>query len=522
MRRSVAFVAAATMMLALLPTPGGATPTADPGVVPGAYIVVLESGDPGAVAAEHSRAHNASVAHVYRHALRGYAARMSERAAARIAADPRVAYVDVDRVVTTAHHQCGHDKPTPYAGDCDAPSPEPGTGTIAGTVTTSSGDLLSGATVTVGGTTLSATSGDDGAYSIIDVPVGEHTVTATAEGFDPQGKTVSVEADQTTTVGFALTATSTGTLQPVPWGVARVVALLRGGNTGAGIHVYVIDTGIDPDHRDLTVSEGYAVERCRGGGCAADWDDDHGHGTHVAGTIGALDNDVDVVGVAPDVTLHAVKVLAKNGSGTRSGVIADIDGVAGHNTGVARVANMSLGGSGSKTGTCATSGFTGSDAYHEAICTATHVGVVFAVAAGNNGADAAGAVPAAYADTVITVSATNADPDWPSWSNWGDDEVAGIPTASAPVGIAAPGVSIPSTRAGGGTTTMSGTSMAAPHAAGAAALFLNTEPEQTAGYGALANARADLLGRAESTQTQTWTNTSGKSHLERFLQVTGL
>ncbi|MEX0658332.1 MAG: S8 family serine peptidase, partial [Egibacteraceae bacterium] len=386
MRRSIAFVGAATMMLALLPTAGGATPTADPDVIPGAYIVVLESGDPGAVAAEHSRAHNASVAHVYRHALRGYAARMSERAAARIAADPRVAYVDADRVVTTAHHQCGHDKPTPYSGDCDAPSPEPGTGTIAGTVTASTDEAIADATVTVEGTTLSATSDGNGDYSISDVPEGKHTVTATADGFDPQSKEATVGADSTTTVDFTLTATSTD-LQPVPWGVERVGAPLRDGNTGAGIHVYVIDTGIDPDHRDLTtnVAEGYAVEPCRGGGCAADWDDDHGHGTHVAGTIGALDNDVDVVGVAPDVTLHAVKVLAKSGSGTRSGVIAGIDWVASHNTGLARVANMSLGGSGSKTATCANGEFSGADAYHQAICDATDVGVVFAVAAGNSG-----------------------------------------------------------------------------------------------------------------------------------------
>ena len=214
-----------------------------------------------------------------------------------------------------------------------------------------------------------------------------------------------------------------GSGEEVPWGVDRIGARANGG-TGAGVDVYVIDTGIDADHPDLKthLGEGYAVTSCRGGGCKASWDDDHSHGTHVAGTIGALDNDIDVVGVAPGVTLHAVKVLAKNGSGSRSGVIAGIDWVAQQvkQAGKPAVANMSLGGSGSKTGTCDTGGFTGSDSYHEAICTAAHLGVVFAVAAGNDGADAELAVPAAYDDAVITVTATSNQDDWPSWSNWGN------------------------------------------------------------------------------------------------------
>lgn len=182
------------------------------------------------------------------------------------------------------------------------------------------------------------------------------------------------------------------------------------------------------------------------------------------------------------------------------------------------IANMSLGGSGSKTGTCTASGFSGSDSYHQSICNATRSGVVFAVAAGNDGADAAGAVPAAYDDAVVTVSATSSSDNWPSWSNWGDDAASWTVKLSAPVAIAAPGVSILSTRTGGGTTTMSGTSMASPHVAGALALLLKSNP-QSANYSAFANLRAMLLSTAESTVG--FSNTSGKPHDEDFLDVRG-
>jgi subtilisin len=306
--------------------------------------------------------------------------------------------------------------------------------------------------------------------------------------------------------------------QAIPWGISRVGADTNS-NTGAGIRVYIIDTGIDGNHRDLNVVGGYAVEKCKGR-CSADWHDDHGHGTHVAGTVGALDNSVDVVGVAPGVDLYAVKVLSKSGSGSRSGVIAGVDWVAqqARNYGQPVIANMSLGGSGSKTGTCTSSGFTGSDTYHQAICNATRDGVVFAVAAGNDGADAANSAPAAYDDTVITVSATTSSDNWASWSNWGDDSASWTSNVSAPVGIAAPGASILSTRTGGGTTTMSGTSMASPHVAGGLALLLKSNP-QNRNYSAFSNLRSAMLSTAENGSNLS--NTTGNPHDEDFLDVRG-
>jgi subtilisin len=184
--------------------------------------------------------------------------------------------------------------------------------------------------------------------------------------------------------------------------------------------------------------------------------------------------------------------------------------------GVATVANMSLGGSGSKDGTCNADGFTGSDAFHEAVCNAAHEGVVFAVAAGNDGADAENSVPAAYDDAVMTTSATEEGDDWPSWSNWGDEDADwtwdGV--ESAPVALAAPGVDILSTQAGGGTTTLSGTSMASPHLAGSAAGYLDANSLSN-DYSAFTDTRAGLLGGAEDTEA--FSNTSGNPHDEPFV-----
>lgn len=304
--------------------------------------------------------------------------------------------------------------------------------------------------------------------------------------------------------------------QVVPWGVARVGANTNS-NTGAGVHIYVIDTGIDSDHPDLAahIGNGFAPVACKGRKCNQPWDDDNGHGTHVSGSAAAIDNNIGVVGIAPGATLHAVKVLSSQGSGSISGIIQGIDWMTAEvqARGQAAVANMSLGGSGSKTGTCTSSGFTGTDTFHQAICNAKNAGVVFAVAAGNDGADAQNSTPAAYDDAVITVSATQQPDNWPTWSNWGDGNPSGV---SAPVAIAAPGVSILSTWNDGTTNTISGTSMASPHVAGAAALYLASHPQQANGS-AFANTLNGLLAAAESSAG--FANTSGHPHAEDFLDA---
>lgn len=321
------------------------------------------------------------------------------------------------------------------------------------------------------------------------------------------------------------------TSQTLPWGVDRVDADLNG-NTGSGTHVYIIDTGIDATHADLqgNLGNGYAAVSCQDTTsgppgqrttCDNSWDDDNGHGTHVAGTVGAIDNSDFVVGVAPDVTLHAVKVLDGGGGGTFSGIIDGIDWVASEaaSLGTAVVANMSLGGSGSMTGSCDNGSFTGDDNLHRAICNAAGNGVVFAVAAGNDGADAEGSVPAAYEDSVITVSATNSSDDWASFSNWGDNSASWTSHVSAPVTIAAPGVDILSTWNDGGTNTISGTSMASPHVAGGAALYITSNP-QSGDFSAFTNTRSGLLSADESSDG--FSNTSGNPHDEDFLDAGAL
>jgi len=273
--------------------------------------------------------------------------------------------------------------------------------------------------------------------------------------------------------------------QALPTGVDRTDAEQSFGGGAVDADVAIIDTGIDLTHPDLNVVEGVDCRRLdKAGNCKVGGNDDNGHGSHVAGTIGALDNGLGVVGMAPGVRLHAVKVLDSRGSGFTSWVIQGIDWVTAH-ADVIEVANMSLGGSGSDDtdgGDCNAS----KNAEHLATCRAVAAGVTFVVAAGNEKDDAQFHTPASF-DEVITVSAL-ADFDgapgglgsatyaFSTCTEAVDDSFACFSNYGHDVDIMAPGVGILSTYMNGGYATSSGTSMASPHVAGAAALILAASP----------------------------------------------
>lgn len=264
--------------------------------------------------------------------------------------------------------------------------------------------------------------------------------------------------------------------QTLPWGINRIDAdissTVAGDGTGTvtGVNAYVVDTGIDTAHADLNVVGHVNFAGGQNRDC-------HGHGTHVAGTIGAKDNTSDVVGVAPGVRLTGVKVLGCNGSGSTSGVIKGVDWVTANAVEPA-VANMSLGGSVSTT-------------LDNAVKNAATSGVFFAVAAGNSGANACNSSPARAGthNGVFTTAATDSGDNEASWSNYGSC-----------VDGWAPGVSILSTRRGGGTTTMSGTSMASPHVAGTGALFLFSQNPGATAAQVEAALKADMVTTAKKSK----------------------
>ncbi len=265
-----------------------------------------------------------------------------------------------------------------------------------------------------------------------------------------------------------------------PWGIDRVDAEVAhaNGDLGAGADIAIVDTGIDDDHPDLQdhLGAGEAFASCGNGGltgsclfygnsnsCNQSWSDDNNHGTHCAGIAAGDDNTEGVVGVAPNATLHAVKVLDCQGSGSFSDIAAGVEYVADQGW---DVASMSLGGS------------SGSSALRDAIQYAYDNGVSIVAAAGNSGqcTDCVG-YPAAYPET-IAVASSNSNDEQSSFSSQGPE-----------VDIIAPGTDIYSS-VPSGYDTFSGTSMATPHVAGAVGQLI------AAGYSAR-DAENQLLSTAK-------------------------
>jgi len=388
-------------------------------IIAGQYIVVLKDSVADADTAEAdivSRVLGTRLAS-YRSALNGFAARFSETDLEAVMNDPRVAFVSEDREVSIVDVKSTSDVRSVWRDRRGFPPPPPS---------------------------------PSPSPSPSPAPPPEAEAKPSAGGIT--------------------------SLQQLSTGVDRINAESKM-NKGSGVHVAVIDTGIQLSHPDLKANI-VGGKNCSTG---TSYNDGNGHGTHVAGTIAALDNGLGVVGVAPSSRLWAVRVLNNSGGGSWSTVICGLDFVtsmAPKNGGPITVANLSLGGGGVSDNNC---GNSNNDALHKAICRARDAGVTVVVAAGNNGVNAAGFVPAAYDDAVITVSAL-ADSNGksggggPSTSYGADDTFASFSNWGTPVDIGAPGVSIYSTWLNSTYKSISGTSMASPHAAGAAALYIATHP----------------------------------------------
>lgn len=249
----------------------------------------------------------------------------------------------------------------------------------------------------------------------------------------------------------------------IPWGVKRVNAAgAWGAATGAGVKVAIIDTGMDYTHPDLAAHYAGGYNAVSTGTLPMD---DHGHGTHVSGTIGAIKDGKGVAGVAPGAKLYGVKVLDAGGSGTYSNVIAGIQWAAVNKM---NVINMSLGGD------------EGTPALAAVMEAADKAGVTIVCAAGNNSGPVG--YPAKYPQAIAISASSSAD------------KIASFSSRGPEIAFIAPGVSVYSTYKGGGYKSLSGTSMACPHVAGLAALAVSLGADTPAKVKAALKNAASSLG----------------------------
>jgi subtilisin family serine protease len=283
--------------------------------------------------------------------------------------------------------------------------------------------------------------------------------------------------------------------QVVPTGVDRIEGDLSTAHAAGGsvsTPVAVLDTGVTPDP-DLNVQP--VGQNCLGG---VGWSDANGHGTHIAGILGAKHDTDGVVGVALGAPIYPVQVLNRSANGSDASILCGIEWTTtvGKALGV-RVANLSAGTFGTDDGNC---GLTNADPIHLAICNATAAGILFVVAAGNDGGAIINTIPASY-DEVLTatwMTDYNGSPARvaaPVGCNLGPDDRASANSSWAYAEdsdhiLAAPGSCITSTSTTGGTVVMSGSSMAAPHVAGTVALCLDR--------GACSGSPADIIRKVRA------------------------
>ena len=316
------------------------------------------------------------------------------------------------------------------------------------------------------------------------------------------------------------------TAQTTPTGISRsgatrsTVAPINGIDERVDADVAIVDTGI-ATVPDLNVAGGYNCSTTD----RALWRDVQGHGTHVAGTVGAIDNGSGVVGVAPGARLWAVKILDDTGEGLLSWYVCGLDWIAAQRDPadptrpLFESVNMSVAKYGKDDANC---GLTNNDILHQAICRLVSSGVTVVAAAANDSSSAAARVPAAY-NEVITVSAL-ADSDGKAGGlggnrcySWGtydvDDTFADFSNYGSDVDLIAPGKCIWST-VPGGYKYSSGTSMAAPHVAGAAALLKASRPGLTP---------AEVREALQYLGTLNWqTSTDPDAYHEKLLDVSRL